>query len=353
MKIPATVITGFLGAGKTTLIRHLIANAAGRRLALVINEFGDLGIDRELLLGCGVAGCAEGDIVELANGCICCTVADAFLPTIATLLDQPRPPDHIIIETSGLALPKPLIKAFNWPEIRSRVTVDGVIAVVDAPAVADGRFAEDHDGARAAADLALNPALDHESPLEELFEDQLLCADLVVLNKIDLLDVRTIDTVRNAILGTVQGNHAEPKLGMKIVQCVHGRLDPAVVLGLGAAAEVDLAVRPSHHDGENADHGHEEFASFVLDLGAIADPAVLEARLRTVVGTHDVLRVKGFVDVPGKAMRHVVQSVGARVQRYYDRPWRPGETRQSRLVVIGLQDLDQDAVAAALAGSSG
>jgi cobalamin biosynthesis protein CobW len=343
MKIPATVITGFLGAGKTTLIRHLIANAGGRRLALVINEFGNLGIDRELLLGCGIAGCTEGDIVELANGCICCTVAGAFLPTIAKLLEQPRPPDHVIIETSGLALPKPLIKAFDWPEIRSRVTVDGVIAVIDAPAVAAGRFAEDRDGAKA----VMVPVLDHDSPLEEVFEDQLLCADLVVLNKTDLLDAGTIDSLRAEIHETLRTG---TRAGTKIVHSVHGRLDPAVVLGLGAAAEGDLAARPSHHDGENAEHGHEEFASFVLDLGGIADPAALEARLRAVVGAHDVLRVKGFIDVPGKAMRHVVQSVGARVQRYYDRPWRPDEARRSRLVVIGHHDLDQGAVAAALAG---
>jgi cobalamin biosynthesis protein CobW len=343
MKIPATVITGFLGAGKTTLIRHLIANAGGRRLALIINEFGDLGIDRELLLGCGIAGCAEGDIVELANGCICCTVADAFLPTIARVIEQPSPPDHIVIETSGLALPKPLIKAFEWPEIRSRVTVDGVIAVIDAPTVAAGRFAEECDGAKAAVDSVL----DHDSPLEEVFEDQLLCADLVVLNKIDLLDAGTIDSLRGEIHGTLRTG---TRAGTKIVQSVHGRLDPAVVLGLGAAAEDDLAARPSHHDAENAVHGHEDFASFVLDLGGIADPAALEVRLRAVVDAHDVLRVKGFIDVPGKAMRHVVQAVGARVQRYYDRPWRPDEARRSRLVVIGHHDLDQGAVAAALAG---
>jgi cobalamin biosynthesis protein CobW len=189
--------------------------------------------------------------------------------------------------------------------------------------------------------------LDHESSLEELFEDQLLCADLVVLNKTDLVDFGVIDGLRDRILGTLR---AESKLGTKIVHSVHGRLDPAVVLGLGAAAEDDLAARPSHHDGEDAEHGHEEFASFVLDLGGIADPAALEARLRAVVGAHDVLRVKGFIDVPGKAMRHVVQSVGARVQRYYDRPWRPDEARRSRLVVIGHHDLDQGAVAAALAG---
>lgn len=344
MKIPATVITGFLGAGKTTLIRHLIAHSGGRRLALIINEFGDLGIDREILLGCGVAGCSEGDIVELANGCICCTVADEFLPTMSRLLEQPRLPDHILIETSGLALPKPLIKAFNWPEVRSRVTVDGVIAVIDAPAVAAGRFAD--DGAQAGN----TAAPDHDSPLEELFEDQLLCADLVVLNKTDLLDSEALNGVRDRVLGTVQAERAST---MKVVRCLHGRLDPAVALGLAAAVEDDLAARPSHHDSAEADHGHDEFLSFVLDLGTIADPVVLEERLRAVVKSHDVLRVKGFVDVPGKAMRHVVQSVGTRVQRYYDRPWRPDEARRSRLVVIGARDLDREAVSAVLVGSYG
>ncbi|MCY4504073.1 MAG: cobalamin biosynthesis protein CobW, partial [Alphaproteobacteria bacterium] len=134
-KIPATVVTGFLGAGKTSLVRHLLENAAGRRLAIVVNEFGDLGIDGDLLRACGIEGCEDEDIVELANGCICCTVADDFLPTMQALLDRPDPPDHIVIETSGLALPKPLVQAFAWPEVRSRTTVDGVVAVVDAAAV--------------------------------------------------------------------------------------------------------------------------------------------------------------------------------------------------------------------------
>ena len=142
-KIPATVITGFLGAGKTSLIRHVLKTANGRRLALIINEFGDLGVDGEILKGCGDEACTEDDIVELANGCICCTVADDFIPTIEALLSRPEPPDHIVIETSGLALPKPLLQAFSWPEIRTRVTVDGVIAVLDGAAIDDGRFADD------------------------------------------------------------------------------------------------------------------------------------------------------------------------------------------------------------------
>ena len=124
-KTPATVITGFLGAGKTTLIRHMLQNAQGKRIALIINEFGDLGVDGEILKGCGAETCTEDDIVELSNGCICCTVADDFIPTLEKLLARPTPPDHIVIETSGLALPQPLIRAFNWPGISTRVTVDG------------------------------------------------------------------------------------------------------------------------------------------------------------------------------------------------------------------------------------
>ena len=148
-KIPATVITGFLGAGKTSLIRRLIEQAGGRRLGFIINEFGDLGIDRGIIEGCGLADCDADAIKELANGCICCTVADDFLPTLQALLDRPEPPEHIIIETSGLALPQPLVQAFNWPEVKSRVSVDGVVVVIDASAVASGRFTDDPQAVQA------------------------------------------------------------------------------------------------------------------------------------------------------------------------------------------------------------
>jgi cobalamin biosynthesis protein CobW len=184
-KVPATIVTGFLGSGKTTLIRNIIENAGGRRLALIINEFGDVGVDGSILKSCGIDSCPEENIVELANGCLCCTVADDFIPAIEALLARSPQPEHIIIETSGLALPKPLVKAFDWPGIRTRVTVDGVIAVVDGAAVADGRFAD--DPAKLAAQRAADSSIDHDNPLEEVYEDQLLCADLVVLNKRDLL----------------------------------------------------------------------------------------------------------------------------------------------------------------------
>jgi cobalamin biosynthesis protein CobW len=329
-RIPATVITGFLGAGKTTLLRHLVTHARGRRIALVINEFGELGIDRELLLGCGDEACSPGDVVELANGCICCTVADDFLPTIEGLLERPEPPDHIVIETSGLALPKPLVKAFAWPEIKARVTVDGVIAVVDAASFADGRFEP--------------PAVqspEHENPLEEVFTDQLQCADLVVLNKADLLEGPELERAKQTLAARVRP-------GVKLVPSRFGALDPSVVLGLHAAAESDLSSRPSHVDTAG-EHDHDDFESFVVTIDAVAEPHSLTSRLREAIAAHDILRVKGFLDVPGKAMRLAVQGVGPRIEQYYDRAWRAGEARVSTLVVIGRKGLDRMRIEQALA----
>ncbi len=339
MKVPTTVVTGFLGAGKTTLIRHLLQNAKGRRLALVVNEFGDVGVDGELLRGCNDEACPEEDIVELANGCICCTVADDFLPTMRKLLDRPNPPEHIIIETSGLALPKPLVKAFGWPDIRTRATVDGVVALIDADAVAAGRFATNE--AALAAARAADPNLDHDSPLEELFEEQLACADMVVLNKADLVDAETLAAVEAQV-------NAEVRPGVKIVRADHGAVDVGALLGITAAAEDDLDSRPSHIDGME-EHDHDDFDSFVVAAGEIADVDALLAQLAEVIAVHDVLRCKGMVAVAGKPSRLVIQAVGPRIQHYFDRAWAPGEPRRTNLVVIGQKGLDEAAVREALA----
>lgn len=332
-KVPATIITGFLGAGKTTLVRHLLSHNQGRRIALIVNEFGDIGVDGELLAACGVAGCKEDDIIELANGCLCCTVADEFLPTMQALLDRPDPPDHIVIETSGLALPKPLVKAFHWPEIRSRVTVDGVVAVVDAPAAAAGRFASTPE------EMA-RP--DHDNPLEEVFEDQLACADLILLNKADLLDKAALSAFRADV-------QARLRPGVKTHPTRMSAIDPLVVLGLSAAAEEDLAARPSHHDAEDG-HDHDDFESFAVSLPMVDDPALVEARAVTAIAAHDILRLKGFLAVTGKPARHVVQAVGTRVERYFDRPWKAGEEQVGTLVVIGRKGLDRPAIEALLHG---
>ena len=337
-KVPATVITGFLGAGKTTLIRHLIENAGGRRLALIINEFGDVGVDGSLVKGCGDEACPDDDIIELANGCICCTVADDFLPTMQRLLDRDVPPDHIIIETSGLALPKPLVKAFQWPDIRTRATVDGVIALVDADALAAGRFA--HDEAALAAARAADPTLDHDSPIEELFEDQLACAARVLLNKTDLV-------APDGLVELEQQLGGEVRPGVRIVRTARGEIDPAILLGLGAGVEEQIDGRRSHHDDED-DHDHEDFDSFVVELGELGNPAPLLEALGRVIADHDILRVKGFVAIAGRPARLVIQAVGPRIQHHYDRHWQAGEARASRLVVIGQAGLDRAAIEGAL-----
>ena len=337
-KIPATVVTGFLGAGKTSLIQNLLKNANGRRIALIINEFGETGVDGEIVKGCKIEGCPEENIVELANGCICCTVADDFVPTMQALLNRPNPPEHIVIETSGLALPKPLVRAFNWPEVRTRVTVDGVIAVVDGPATAAGRFAD--DPAAVDAQRATDENLDHDSPLAELFEDQINCADLIVLNKTNQMSA----TDRAAAEATI---NKELQRRAKILPAQFGEIDPAVLLGLGAGAEDDLESRPSHHDLE-AEHDHDDFESFHLDLPQLSSPDQLLRKLLPVIEQHDILRVKGFLDVANKDMRLVLQGVGSRVQHYYDRAWEAGE-RGGRLVVIGLKGLDRAAITRDLA----
>jgi len=349
-KIPATVITGFLGAGKTTLIRNLLARNGGRRIALVINEFGDIGVDGEVLKGCGDALCAEDDIIELSNGCICCTVADDFVPTMKQLLDRPQPPEHIVIETSGLALPQPLVRAFNWPEIRTRVTVDGVITVVDGPATRDGRFA--HDEAAVDAQRAADDSIDHETPLSELFEDQLACADMVVVSKTDQMAMPEVE----AVLGGLTGR---ARAGVHFVRSSAEGLGAEVLLGLGIGAEDDLESRREvhhhhHHDEDDDDdhdheheHGHDEFETFALTMGEIADARTYAERLAEVIRGHDILRLKGFAAVAGKPMRLVIQAVGPRIETYFDRPF-GAEPRATRLVVIGEAGLDRAAIEAAL-----
>jgi cobalamin biosynthesis protein CobW len=341
MKIPATIVTGFLGAGKTTLVRHVLANAGGRRIAVIVNEFGALGVDGETLKSCGIPGCDDDTIIELANGCLCCTVADDFVPTIEALLGRANPPEHILIETSGLALPKPLLKAFGWPAVRARVTVDGVIAVVDGPAVAAGRFADDPvDVARQRAEDA---SVEHDNPLAEVYEDQLQSADLVLLNKTDLLDAATLDRLRGEIGATVGR-------AVKLLPTKEGRVDLAVLLGLAAAAEDDLAARPSHHDAEDGAHEHDDFESFVVPIAEIEAPETLVTRLVAASEAHDIFRMKGFAAVRNKPLRLAVQGVGARFRHQFDRAWAPGAARVGHMVVIGRNGLDRGAITAAIQG---
>ncbi|MCP9481688.1 cobalamin biosynthesis protein CobW [Shimia sp. CNT1-13L.2] len=338
-KLPVTIITGFLGSGKTTLIRNLMQNPQGKRLAVVVNEFGDVGVDGEILKSCAIPDCPEENIMELANGCICCTVADDFIPTIEALMALEPRPEHIVIETSGLALPKPLLKAFDWPDIRSKITVDGVIALADAEAVADGRFAS--NVAAVDAQREADDSLDHETPLSEVFEDQVSCADIVLLTKPDLAGPEGVAKAKEIVL-------AEAPRALPVVEVAEGVVDPRVILGLEAAAEDDMDSRPSHHDGHH-DHEHDDFESVVIDVPEQTDPAVLAARIEKMAKEQNILRVKGYAAVEGKPMRLLVQAVGARVRHQFDRPWKPEEGRRGRMVVIAEHDdVNVEAIRAAL-----
>jgi cobalamin biosynthesis protein CobW len=335
-KLPVTIVTGFLGSGKTTLLRHILDHAEGRRIAVIVNEFGELGIDGDLLKQCSI-GCSEeeanGRVYELANGCLCCTVQEEFFPVMRELVARRGDLEHILIETSGLALPKPLVQAFQWPEIRSACTVDAVITVVDSPAVAAGTFAAFPE--QVDAQRKLDPNLDHESPLHELFADQLASADLVILNKADLLDAAALAAVRAEV-------SEELPPAVKVIEANNGQLPLAVLLGLGAESEVGIDERRTHHDhhdGEGHDeHDHDAFDSISIELPE-APEALLLGALNALVVKHGILRVKGFAAVPGKPMRLLIQGVGSRFDKHFDRAWAAGEARSTRLVLIG-QALD-------------
>ena len=333
-KLPATVVTGFLGSGKTSLLRHVLAHAGGRRIAVIVNEFGEQGVDGELLRGCALA-CADeagtGDgsgIYELANGCLCCTVQEAFFPVMEELVRRRAHVDHILIETSGLALPKPLVQAFQWPEIRATCTVDAVITVVDGPAAAAGQFAANPEAV--AAQRAADDNLDHEAPLHELFADQLSAADLVILNKADQLQAAAQAGVERMI-------RAEAPPSVKIIPAAWGRVDPGVLLGLALASEEHIDERPSHHDRhhtEDAEHDHEQFDSVTVRLGAVDLPRLLRV-LRDITRALPVYRIKGFAHLPDKPMRLVLHGVGTRFEQYFDRHWAADERRATQIVLIG------------------
>ncbi|MFG0680392.1 cobalamin biosynthesis protein CobW [Pseudomonas sp. xss_4] len=333
-KLPVTIVTGFLGSGKTTLLRHMLDNAQGRRIAVIVNEFGELGIDGDILKQCSI-GCTEeeanGRVYELANGCLCCTVQEEFFPVMRELVARRGDLDHILIETSGLALPKPLVQAFQWPEIRTACTVDAVITVVDSPAVAAGTFAAYPDQVN--AQRKLDPNLDHESPLHELFADQLASADLVVLNKADLIDADGLAKVRAEVA-------EELPAAVKVIEASSGKLPLEVLLGLGAESEQHIDARPTHHDAhhDGDDHDHDAFDSISIDLPESDERVLIEA-LNQLVVEYGILRVKGFAAIAGKPMRLLIQGVGTRFDKHFDRAWRAEEPRVTRLVLIG-QDLD-------------
>lgn len=327
-KIPVTVITGFLGAGKTTLLRHLLQNNQGRKIAVLVNEFGEVGIDGDLLRSCQVCDTEEeaNNIIELTNGCLCCTVQEEFYPTMQELLSRKDAIDSIVIETSGLALPKPLIQAFKWQEIRTQATVDGVVTVVDAQALANGTLVGDLEALE--AQRADDPSLDHETPIEELFEDQLACADLVLLTKTDLISEKDLSRVKSWL-------EKELRQGVKVIPIHQGEINSEILLGFNAAVEDDLNNRPSHHDTEEEHDHDDDINSLELVMTETYNPQDLIIQLQELIKKFEIYRIKGFVNVPDKPMRMVLQGVGDRIETFFDRLWKPEDNRVTRLVVIG------------------
>ena len=324
LKTPVTIITGFLGSGKTTLISHLINKFQDGKLAIIVNEFGDIGIDGEILKSCSIPNCPEENIIELSNGCICCTVADDFIPTIETLLRMNPKPDQIIIETSGLALPKPLLKAFDWPEIRSQITVDGVIALADAEAVFSKRFAPSIEAVN--RQRLADENISHETPLSEVFEDQINCADLILLTKCD--NVNEIDLLKSkSIINEIKKN-SKP-----IIEVINGIISPKIILSLEAKAENDINSRPSHHDNEE-EHDHDDFESIIFDLNEIEQTEEILNKIKKLTLDYEILRIKGYLKIKNKPMRFLIQAVGSRVRGQYDKVWESHEVKKSRLVFI-------------------
>ncbi|NBD15330.1 MAG: cobalamin biosynthesis protein CobW [Cyanobacteria bacterium] len=340
-KIPVTVVTGFLGAGKTTLVRHLLQNNQGRKIAVLVNEFGEVGIDGDLLRSCQICDEDEqtsNNIVELTNGCLCCTVQEEFFPTMQALLKRRNDIDCIVVETSGLALPKPLVQAFRWPQIRNGATVDGVVTVVDCAALASGALVGDLDALE--AQRQADPNLEHETPIEELFEDQLACADLVLLTKADQVDAATRKKVEKRL-------KQELPAGVNIVPCYNGQVPADILLGFNASVEENLDSRPSHHDHEEEHEHDDDINSVQLILDEAFEPKPLMERIEVLFKEAEIYRVKGFVNVPNKPMRLVIQGVGKHLDSFYDRAWQKDELRQTRLVLIG-RNLDEGQVKASL-----
>jgi cobalamin biosynthesis protein CobW len=347
-RLPVTVITGFLGAGKTTVLRHLLVNS-GQRLAVMVNEFGSVGLDGDLIRSCGFCPEEEleGRLVELNNGCLCCTVQDDFLPTIESLLERADQLDGIVVETSGLALPEPLLQALNWPAIRSRVHVKGVVTLTDGAALAEGSPVGDPDALE--QQRRDDPSLDHLTAVEDLFKDQLDAADLVLISRADRLS----DDGMHRVL---DGLRSKVRQGTPLLPIQDGRVDPAVVLGLDHHDhshdhdhDHDHDHSHSHsHSHDHHDHSHVEIVGGTVRLEGAWDRALLETRLPELARELQIVRLKGRVWLPGKSLPLQVQMVGPRLDSWFEaapeQVWSPAAGCGVDLVVLSFQANAADAV---------
>ena len=343
-RLPVTVVTGFLGAGKTTVLRHLLTRS-GQRLAVMVNEFGSVGLDGDLIRSCGFCPDDEvdGRLVELNNGCLCCTVQDDFLPTMEQLLERADQLDGIVVETSGLALPRPLLQALDWPAIRSRVHVNGVVTLVDGEALAAGSPVADREALE--RQRREDPSLDHITAIDELFRDQLQAADLVLLSRADRLSQEQLDAVQINLQ-----NQTRP--GTALLPVAHGAVDTSVVLGLEHHSNEQVDHHHHDHDHDHHDHSHVAMVSGGLRLEGEFDRSALEDLLPRLVSELQVLRLKGRVWLPGKALPLQLQMVGPRLNSWFETApasaWRPDSGAGVDLVVLSLQETSTATIEQAL-----
>jgi G3E family GTPase len=305
--VPVTILTGFLGAGKTTLLNHLLKSDHGLSVAVMVNDFGSISIDSQLVVG------VEGDMINLANGCICCTIRGDLLEAAVRLLRRDDPPEYIIIETSGVSDPASVATTFMLPELRNLVTVDSILTVVDA-----------EQGGEATSEEAFALAM-----------DQVGVADIVIVNKVDRVDEARLADCRDWV------HEISPRA--RIVEATYGRVPPELVLGVGMYDLDRLAARPAqdvhvHEAGEAHDHDHDHDHSRVFETWSWTtdEPLSLRALRRAVENLPEsIYRAKGVVFVADQPdERGVLQVVGKRASLTFEGAW-GGDAPRTQIVVIG------------------
>lgn len=316
-KIPVTILTGFLGAGKTTLLNYILSENHGQKIAVIENEFGEVGIDGDLVLN------AESEeIYEMVNGCVCCTVEvrEDLIRVMKELVARPDPLDLILIETSGMADPYPVAQSFflDGDSLADDVELDAIVTMVDAK-----NIAQHLDDAR--PDGRDNQAI-----------SQLICADRVVINKVDLVDNAVVNDLSDRIRGLNET--------AEIVTSSYAEIDLSRILGIGAfQPPADIDAELSHHM-----HGHEHdpgVSSFAVSASADIDPNAFQSWIDelTAEQADNLYRMKGIVAVKNDDRRYVFQGVHSLIEFRAAQPWNRSESRQSKIVFIG-RDLNPDAL---------